>query len=39
MYVCMYVCMKYIQKDSNSVNLENERNPVHRTILFKCQNE
>ena len=36
MYVCMY---EIRQKDSNSVNLENERNPVHSTILFKCQNE
>ena len=31
--------LEYIKRKSNSVNLENESNPVHPTILYKCQNE
>ena len=35
----MYKTLEYIKRKSNSVNLENVSNPVHPTILYKCQNE
>ena len=31
----MYKTLEYIKRKSNSVNLENESNPVHPTILYK----